>query len=559
MKTWKALLMVIFCILVGGVLVTRVGAASAGTGTVNLTSMVEDDYIRDDGVGDNWDGWLMFGYENVGGDAYRAFAEWNFSDSLTGFQNVNITGIKFYYDGSSNNENGYVTVLTLEPNATAHVALYAHIKAADACADPAGFPVVGSQQVITLNQTAIDAMQDAVDTGQLWFALGFVGENEAGPGLTTSTIDSSLKGGVDPTPTLEINFTYEANYTFTGTYFENGNKTTAVNVTAYSENTTQSFPVDGTVSKYYGEQPLRFVWTLPGGGTRRIWPVLPEESYLITVPYDSYAAYEFTIRDYIGILDSSTVYLESWAVINSTDTLIERAQVQDQISGVGLTLQQYQLYTIRVRYGGNTIEYEFIPGVDATPVIALRSFVFTDQAKGINRYVTVEATRNMTTGLNITGTYLASLTGTNLVEFNVTYKNGTSVYYTNSTLDSVAFQWNGADNETDYIATFIVNHTSFTGLRTAAFALGGVTDYDAVPDMGVIGEWGGMDTRYIIGIFVVIAVGSLFGAASITAGAFSMVFAAAVLSELGMLPLNYIQILSGGIAAVLLATSQRRR
>jgi len=129
-------------------------------------------------------------------------------------------------------------------------------------------------------------------------------------------------------------------YNIDGGYYENGTSYGNVNITANTISDTETVEITGETTYGSSNEVLFFSWTLSGGGTRRIYTPFQTESFNVFFPEDTYATYDFDVKDYTGKHLLGKRYLEAYRSVNTTLELIERMQI---ITGNSVPLSLVQV------------------------------------------------------------------------------------------------------------------------------------------------------------------------------------------------------------------------
>jgi len=317
----------------------------------------------------------------------------------------------------------------------------------------------------------------------------------------------AVSAGVDRIFYVRARPIYE--YVFTDTYFENGNVTASINVTATGAGFDDEFNVTGGYTYLPGNEPVLFYWSIGGGSTRRIYTrsgVL--ENFTVTLPDADFDTYVFTVRDFTNKLSQGEAFLEAYRIVNGTNTLIERQKI-DIHNEVPLNLVIGATYTIRVRfYDGSYYDWgTFVPGESTTFTIVLRGVAFTDQAYQVANFIFVEITRP--TGTTFTIDYEATKNQTIWANVTIMIRNGAIVSQISRTNNSFVYNYAGAVANTSYIVLVEGVHTL---RRTWGYTriFDATETYPNVPDMETIFPMGNMDTTSLIGWVLTIASGLTF-------------------------------------------------
>ena len=142
------------------------------------------------------------GYIFVGkflSDVYRGYSEWNIS---TIPPDAIITKAIFKYSGCSNAEDCIIKSINIQPSISSPSNIYAAVGDGDIYADITGFPEIGNNKQIVLNDNATSDIQSAISID--WFAVGFINKDENN---LVSEIYSEDHPTATPNPTLYVEYT----------------------------------------------------------------------------------------------------------------------------------------------------------------------------------------------------------------------------------------------------------------------------------------------------------------------------------------------------------------
>jgi len=305
-------------------------------------------------------------------------------------------------------------------------------------------------------------------------------------------------------------------YNFYGLYWENGTKKGAVNVTAYFNEGSEKFEVNGSKTKQFDTQPIMFTYPLSGGGTRCIYASSANETYYLFEPNIDYSSYSFTIKDYSGKIGQQDSYLESLINVNTTERLVERKLIWDTENPTTLVLMDSQVYIIQITAEDNYVyrfDY-FIPGVSLVQTLTIRDIDFTEQAHYVGEDISVEALRLTPTHIRIN--YKDNLELSNNVFVEICYLNGTQIWNNTSTNQIIQFNWYGAVNTTDYLVNLIAEHQFYIEIKYSKFLEGVSLEYDEPPDFSIFGQ----GFKNLFSIFLILGAVFLFSKATALIGIF---------------------------------------
>lgn len=339
----------------------------------------------------------------------------------------------------------------------------------------------------------------------------------------------------DYQPLIEVWVEYEAMYTFDGEYYETGLFSDTVCIDIHYENFSQdNFDVNGLTPIYFGENPLFFSWSVDS--YIRMYYPLDNDTFTIFTAETPFYVYSFMLRDYPGVLKYNA-HMESYRVINNTQYLIERRKVADNIGNtVPFIMEQGASYLLVLNT--SVCEYRFGYFLAAGTLEKDLPLPFIDFPSNIKLgyKIWVDATRSadMT---EITVNYQDPFEDTSLVELYITYRNNSVVYYDSSTADTVQFQWDSADPQTDYIAYVMAEHGDLGSLSWKRF-VEHLRDYESPwGGLSYLGNWP-IDPRYVISVFIILAIAGTASRLTVEAGLFSAVMVAGMLIYFGWLSLT---------------------
>lgn len=511
----------------------------------NVTAINEDGYIDENGgvftrfgAGNQ----VMAGTPN-GVIIDRGYIEWN----ITAIPNKTISQIMIYYDGMSYIADCNLTVLTNQPSATGDKVLFWEIGVGNSTiiASEAGFPVAGDQQVILLNAAGITALQNALTAGQTWFAVGLRSTNETGPLDTRSLITSEDAPGVNPIPTLYVDFLGNYTYTFTGGIYENGTNYGPVDVSYSTPTDNGEFNVNGSTTKQFAIEPTMFYWDITGGYSRYLFSY-GSENFTVTIPEDTFYVYQFTVKDHTGKTGEGDCFLEAYRTINGTETLIERMKIYLG-NPVPLNLVYGRTYHLRVLFSdGSRYDWGYFMagGTDSINLI-IKGVDFTDQAQILYNHIHVEATRNVA-GTIITTTYQDDRENTVWANVTIRVRNGAIVLFAPRNNDTYIVNWAGANAALGYVVTVTGQHTDY-GAWGRSFILDADEDFPDPPSL--VGIYGDVNPDLIAYGITLISL-LTFSVAFHERGLIGTMFVASVLRYIGWASWSYNLVAFGWFLAI---------
>jgi len=162
--------------------------------TVTLNNPTEDGYVYGGNRYNNQDG-VYAGYD---GTIARGYFEW---DTSSISDSAIISNTLFKYHGYTNDIDCHIHAIAAKPSTASNSALYTDIADGTVYADPAGFPVVGTNKEVDLGTSADSDLQGLLTSN--WFAIGMQSDNEASSKL--SSIRSEEYAST-PDPTLYVEY-----------------------------------------------------------------------------------------------------------------------------------------------------------------------------------------------------------------------------------------------------------------------------------------------------------------------------------------------------------------
>jgi len=468
---------------------------------------------------------------------YRSYIEFNNIEIPDG---ATITDVNLYVYKTYGSVALAFHAMANQPSVAADAVLYADC--ADGTTYVSGAATAANGYNLDLGASANTDLQALLASN--WFAVGITTAS-----TSQQRIANPRYGTPAYHPVLTITYTVSSGiyYTFNARY-ENGTATT-ISVTAASSDGSNTFNV--TTGTLYGftVRPTVFTWTPSAGLTRFIYPLSDSETINVTLPNSTPEVYSFTLRDYIGIVGDGDCYLESWRVVNGTDTLIERNLIWNSETSTPLVLENNKVYTIKVRRNTGALVKDFgyfIPVGDDPPTLSLTSFTFDQYYQPVTNWISVNATRYAPAFTTITVGYQDDLLMTALAVVTITNRtSGVVVYTANSTDDDHIFTWAGAGNTTTYVANLNMTHTYY-GWVSKTWILDGEFTPGTVPNFSL----GGLSND-LLSVFLVFGV--FAGSATVankTTALFAAASIAAMLKMIGMFSVGWEGIFLAGIFAV---------
>ena len=363
----------------------------------------------------------------------------------------------------------------------------------------------------------------------------------------TSTVSIAIKDSAEDSATAyytefyssesenppQLIISYRAyGYLINGPYYENGTLASSIQALVVLENgSSEEFTLTEPATHVaYDSKPIFFVW-MPSGGGERYWYVRQDYGNITCyIPYDNYQLYSFTIKDYAGVLSDNT-FLEARSYVSGSRQTIERKVANGKTSSVQLLLQigrSYEIYLV-----GSDFEYSFglflANGTGMT--LTVGAIEFSPRVKLTYRYVRVEASRPDATTIIVN--YEDTLQNTTITHLYIKLRNGTQVYYANSTANKVQYQWTEANNTTDYFIELQIVHGEL-GTFWYKQALPAFPKQTLPFDLSGLGNWLIPGTQ-IFPICLILIVAAVFSSLNSGAGAVITCLFAGIIWYIGWL------------------------
>lgn len=464
--------------------------------TIGESYITEDGYVND--AGSKWNDTTAIYLSTT----VRGYVEYDISE-LPDNSTINRLKVRFQcaYD-TAEGRGVYITEMQHQPSISSNSLIYDDAGNGTKYITTPDFQTNEIFTVTLINEAAEDLESNLASD---WFALGF---NDTASDGNLKIITSEHVSKLAPTLIVEYAYT-KYNYTFQGLYWENGTWKSSVNVTGHDADGSYEFNVSGSYTVSFDGRPQLFSWPV-STSTRRFYVISDSETFYLFTYEDTYADYEFEIRDFTGQLEPGETWFECYRSVNGTERLTERMVIQETYNKVPITNVYGKTYHIKILWSfGDWFDWGFwVAGIDPTPIIVIREVQFSQQAQITYKYVTVEASRPLGTQINVD--YSDSLEQTDWVNLTINDRNGTLVYTENSTLSEKAFTWTEANATHDYVATVRIDHQFFGTSLSASYILDAEGSYDVVPDVMALGTFGGLTTTNIIATTLSIFVFTIF-------------------------------------------------
>jgi len=287
---------------------------------------------------------------------------------------------------------------------------------------------------------------------------------------------------------------------------------------------------------YYPTRPLYATWEVSPGVYRRIY--IPSDNHTLYVfyPEANFTLFGFTVKDLAGVTGRGNVYFTTQRTINGTTHTVESVLVENTINSIPATLVINRNYFISILVGDEfTQTSSFLSNtLDLTPTVVISRIEFSRAVQISNKWLYVDADRPTATSLRVN--YTNTRGDTNSVTVNIRYLNGTLVNTTVFTTDVFTFTYSPVDNETTYQFDLDIDTDWIT--TEWKKVLPWTPGWDAPPDLGVIGSFGGVNTNYLLGFFLIAGAAYLFSGRDVAIACFTTLVVAALASYYGLFPLN---------------------
>lgn len=257
------------------------------------------------------------------------------------------------------------------------------------------------------------------------------------------------------------------------------------------------------------------------------------EDIYIFYPDALYATYYVTLVDYVGLTSG---YLETLLNINGTDRVIERQKV-DVVNAIPFILSWGTSYKIRlISDEGTYVWHSIIAGSDTTFSLVITSLQFPPDTISIGD-ITLSATR--IEDITIQALYDDDVELTDWLYISFTELGETALTYsTNNTGNTQNITWSDALPTKDYVVYFEIMHQE-EGILIYSIVVPILFEGDNPWDFSWLGDWGGIDTTQIIGVFIVLAVFGGFSIGSVDIGIMTMLITAGILIWMGWLSITW--------------------
>jgi len=516
-----------------------------------LSPEILDDDITEDGYLDsaqvryNTSDFIRTSNPAGAGLTYRGYAEWNISviDDTANISKVYIK-IKSY-----NSHNACdINQIEFQPSTASNLTLWVDIQNGT---DYGSVPVSSANEIniIDLGSNAVTDLDNNLASD--WFAIGFYNDTEP-----SDVRIFSEEGGYSP---ILIVYSDLGNYTFTfnGLYYENGNFSGSVELSAYDSEGTYIVDVNGSRQLGFDELPILFSFPI-NSHVRRIYAFENNETFYLFIPDEAYSNYEFDIDDYTGKSGEGAFYLESYRSINGTFRMIERMKVLDAVNDVPLTLVTAQTYRLLIRFADDStyVFGFFVSGIDPTPILSITEMEFGEQSHTVYQYILAEATRPNATHVKMAYEDDTPDFDTIMVNFTVTLRNG-SLFYNSSQSgsQSLVFNWYGADNETDYVVELWADH-QYHGEIEQKWVLDYSRAFGTFPNLNALGTWP-FPSKNIFSLIISLLVAGLFSFGSMTLAPFIFMTFLGAFTYIGATTFTYTQLAIGFSLSIIFALAYR--
>lgn len=346
----------------------------------------------------------------------------------------------------------------------------------------------------------------------------------------------ALEKGEAYSPKLYITYEYTPAYQYVlyGAYNEEGARDGNISVRFYRPTQeTLNFTLDGTNTTDSESAPNIFHFDLGSNFTRVYYVYSSFENIYVFKPTEPFNEYYFTVTDFYGVTNG---YLETLINVNGTDRIVERWKL-DVLNDIPFTLSWGHTYKLRlVCDQGTHVFGSYVAGGVTSFNLIIFEGMFPRTYPGVN--VAVIARRMSATWIQTNYTDSQEITDWVLVV--IQYRSGygwLTAYSTNNTGNSQQINWYDALSQTDYIAKVTASRDGETS--TWSFSCGKMPSDNPFEDLlEGLGEWP-IEGKYVIGLFMVLAVLGVFSYWSMPLGCILAVMTAAFLNLIGWLNLSW--------------------
>jgi hypothetical protein len=391
-----------------------------------------------------------------------------------------------------------------------------------------------------------------------WFAVGFFNDTVPAAGVVIYAEEAAGQ----PHPTLTVTYSYKGIYYTFNAKWENATATT-VNVTIVSPDEVSTVTVGTNTKIGFTVKPTAFIWTATGGYPRLIYPSISVGAFTIAQAQSTTVLFNIQFKDLANVFSKGTGTLRISKYIGGSLSIITQLPVPDTVTSNPAALIPNTPY-IATFYDAKNATYplgNYIPIVSTlTPTFLLSSTPFGELAQFVSVWLKAGASR-VAPYTTITVTYINSLTTSTTPWANCSWRlspYGPVQHSLAGAGENIVFTWAGATAGKNYFVTLRVYNTFF-GNMTKTFVLQGTPSTPGAPiDLSGLGNWGGVATTSIIGLFGILVVAGLGTGYKPGSAAVMVVLISALLAYEGWVPISYAVLVIGFTFAIMMSINEGR-
>ena len=425
----------------------------------------------------------------------------------------------------------------------------------------------GKYYNITLNNSAFNWINV---TGITKFCIrGSNDIDDIAPGQSTVANFYSAEDGVEESPKLYVTYEYWGwRYIIHGPYYEDGSVANCiVEVELFSKTGDKITKIlngtDGTADSITIDTPDQgwfFRWNASASNYRTYYlsDLWYDEIWIYVADPDLlYLVYTIEIKDLAGVLKTYPYIMIQRYIDDSMKTV--QKQLIDETYRTQVYLEAFSSYTIVLSDTNQTYTYgDVFFGDQTSMTLTIKGVDFPISIKTTWKYLRIYAYRQFATPYgNITINYQDTLGKTDSVKVDIKLRNGTIVYSTTLTGNTISLTWSQAENDTDYRVTLTIDHQEFGTLEWNQYLIreGGSLIPWSLNWLGTMD----LDTSVIIPALIIIFVGAAFTVINAHLGAIAMASTAAILTYIGWIPISATAIVVAFTIAILTAIVYAKR
>lgn len=363
--------------------------------------------------------------------------------------------------------------------------------------------------------------------------------------------------------TLYISSPPTAYYYTLSSIKEDGTAYTPILVTATEAGGVSNFNVTSTPTNYYFTSAVvAFTWSVGGGLQRQIYPVV-NQTYRITYPELAASLFNIQFKDLANVFGYGTATLRITRYVGGVLTTIQLTPVPDTIVSNPTPLVPNDPYIVDLidAKGVTHALGNYIPLASVTtPMFLLASTPFGNLVQFVSVWLKYSSVR-VAPYTTSTVTYLNTLTTSTTPWANCTWRltqYGPVQHSLASSGENIVFTWAGATANRDYIVTLRVYNTFFGNVSKVFMASGAPYVPGAPLDLVGLGNWGGVASTSIIGIFGILVVAGLGTGYKAGSAAVMVVLVSALIAYEGWIAISYTILVIGLAFAVMMAINEGR-